>query len=306
MSIPFSRLFLQALFLLLLCTSCGTYKYAVLFKTDDEINTDAFKAKMKEAEANYVIKNFDQITVEVFTNKGERIPDPNGEFVRGIGTEGNLPQTQGNNQNTNPNMGMGVFFNTPTTGTGGGGGSTMSQFTVLRRFLIDDRGNTHLPIVGTAKLAGLKLYQADSLLSALYDSAYVDSYVVSQVVNRRVTVLGALGSRLVPLEQENMNLLEVIALAGNIDLRVRNDRIRLVRGVGTEKVELQLIDLSTWQGLQAANLAVKPGDVIYLEPRRGVGRRESIGDVTSILSVVGGLMGIITSTLTTIVLINRL
>jgi polysaccharide biosynthesis/export protein len=274
-------------------SACGTYKNAVLFKTGEEFSNDAFKSVLKEAQSNYVLRKFDVFNMEIFTNKGERITDPNGEFLR----MGNAPQ--GTNLNNNPNFNPGI----------GMVGGTMS---ILRRYPIEEDGRAYLPVLGAVKLEGLKLYQADSLLSKLYgdtlttkSGVYKDPYVLTQLLNRRAVLVGALGNRIIPLDNENMNLVEVVALAGNFDFRVRADRIRVVRNWDTKPV-IQVIDLSTVQGLQAANLRIEPNDIIYIEPRRGLGRRESIGDISSILGIAGGIVGVISSTIISIFAIQNL
>ncbi len=289
---------LSAIFLL---SSCGVYQKSVLLKTADDFSNAKFQASLKAAERNYVLQPFDKITVEVFTNKGERIPDPNGEFF--FRMAGDQPVGgMGTNQNTNPNAGgMGGV------GIGGlpGAGNTGVSFSVLRTFLINEDNNAYLPMIGATPLAGLKMYQADSLLSKRYSEFFEDSYVISNVINRRVTVLGALGNRVLLLPNDNMNLLEVIALIGNPDSRSRNDKIKLIRHV-LDKPVMQIIDLSTWEGLQAASLRVEPNDVIYIEPRRGVVRRETLADVTSLTNIFTSVLGIIATTINTIVLIDVL
>ena len=39
----------------------------------------------------------------------------------------------------------------------------------------------------------------------------------TRVTNNRIILLGAQGGRIIPLENDNMNLLEVLALAGGVD-----------------------------------------------------------------------------------------
>jgi len=284
---------LVAVFLL---SGCGVYQKSVLLKTADDFTNAKFQASLKEAERNYVLQPFDKITVEVFTNKGERIPDPNGEFLfRTSAGQPTFGQGGMPNQNINPNSSL-VQSSLGSTGLGA---------SVLRTFLINEDNNAYLPMIGATPLAGLKMYQADSLLSKRYGEFFQDCYVISNVINHRVAVLGALGNRVLLLPNENMNLLEVIALIGNPDSRSRNDKIKLIRNV-LDKPVMQVIDLSTWEGLQAANLRVQPNDVIYIEPRRGVIRRETLADVTSFTSIFTSVLGIIATTINTIVLIDVL
>jgi polysaccharide export outer membrane protein len=287
------------LVILSLLSSCGVYQKSVLLKTAEDFNNAKFQATLKAAEKNYVLQPFDKITVEVFTNKGERIPDPNGEFFFRMAGEQPVGGQMVPNQNNNPNVGVGI-------GAGAQGvQNTGVSFSVLRSFQINDDNNAYLPLIGATSLAGLKVYQADSLLSKRYSEFFEDSYVIINVINRRVTVLGALGNRVVLLPNDNMNLLEVIALIGNPDSRSRNDKIKLIRNV-LDKPVMQVIDLSTWDGLQAANLQVKPNDVIYIEPRRGVIRRETLADITSFTNIFTSVLGVIATTINTIVLIDVL
>ncbi|MCS6967508.1 MAG: polysaccharide biosynthesis/export family protein [Cytophagales bacterium] len=283
----------------LLLSSCGVYQKSVLLKTAEDFSNAEFQAALKTAERNYVLQPFDKITVEVFTNKGERIPDPNGEFFFRMAGDQPIGGVQGiPNQNTNPNANL-------NAGVVGGASATGVGFSVLRSFMINEDNNAYLPMIGAVALAGLKLYQADSLLSKRYSEFFEDSYVITNVINHRVTILGALGNRVLLLPNENMSLLEVIALAGNLDSRSRNDRIKLVRNVLNKPV-MQVIDLSTWEGLKAASLRVEPNDIIYIEPRRGVIRRETLADFTSITGIFTSILGIVTSTINTIVLIDVL
>jgi polysaccharide biosynthesis/export protein len=271
--------------------SCGSYKHSVLFQDPQGLATNAaFNALVLEAKTNYSLRKFDRITYEVFTNKGERITDPNGEFNR-------LGVPQGTNQNVNPNVQPGI-------GAVGGAGS----FSILRDYMIEQDGNAYLPVLGAIKLEGLKLYQVDSLLSKLYGGVggvYENPYVLSRITNRRATVLGALGNRIVPLTEENMSLLEVVSTFGNMDFRVQASQIKVIRNWDSKPV-VQNVDLSTLAGLQAANLRVEPNDIIYITPRRALGRREGVADVNSVIAPIATVLGIIASTVGTIAIIRSL
>ena len=100
-----------------------------------------------------------------------------------------------------------------------------------------------------------------------------------------------------PLENENTNLLEVLALAGGLNKDSKAHNIRLLRG-DLNDPEVYLIDLSTVEGMKQSLVPVQPGDVIYVEPVRRV-VSESLKDITPVLSIL-------TSTLTLIILIIQL
>ena len=60
-----------------------------MFKPDKGYETEQLSQVVAEAEKNYVIQVNDLLDLNVFTNKGERIIDPNFELV-----------SQGSNQNS--------------------------------------------------------------------------------------------------------------------------------------------------------------------------------------------------------------
>jgi len=93
-------------------------------------------------------------------------------------------------------------------------------------------------------------------------------------------VLGAAGGQVISLSNDNMNLLEVLALAGGIDgggggggttgfyrNGGRADNIRIIRG-NLKNPRVQQVNLSTLDGMRRASLQIEPNDIIYVEPIR--------------------------------------
>lgn len=261
---PMGRIkgFLRGLVLLLVVTSCG-YKNSLMFQTENERLPEGVKEVMLDSVSfgiNDVIKVDDKLQVKVYTNGGEYIIDPNFELAKDIGVN--------NSTRIEP----------PT-------------------YLVKTDGTAHLPKVGNVFLEGLTLYQADTLLAGLYADFYIDPFVITKIMNRRVVVLGAEeGGMVVPLANENMNLLEVLAVYGGLDTYSKAYNIRLIRG-DLHDPEVHLIDLSTVEGMMKAQLAVQPNDIIYVEPWRKA-FSETVRDVAPVV-------GLLTSVMTLIVLLLR-
>jgi polysaccharide export outer membrane protein len=210
------------------------------------------KAAATEAERNYVIQEDDYLNVEVYTNKGERIIDPNFELLEQQG--GNM-QSRGR---PNPS------------------------------YLVNAGGYVKLPIIDTVKLQGLTLLQADRYLEGLYDVYYIDAFVITRYINKRVIILGATGGQVIPLTNENMSLLEVLALAGGLSNMAKGNNIRLIRG-DLDDPMVQIIDLTTIDGMRRAELNMLPGDIIYVEPVRRV-FIESFRDVAPVISLLASFV----------------
>ncbi|OGX81829.1 hypothetical protein BEN48_05565 [Hymenobacter glacialis] len=278
-----TRLWLLALPALLLFSSCATTKYynqRTLFRLTDkqgrQLDSTKLRIAVNRSERNYVIQANDFLQVRVNTNKGERILDPNGELQFGQPSGGGLPTGGGS-------------IGGSTSGGGGGGGSpqnigqgggSATQGTSGSVFLVQADGTVVLPMVNRVRVSGLTLLEADSMLAIRYNEFYKESFVTTRVTNNRVIILGATSGKVIPLNNDNMNLLEVLALAGGVDGaggagggtglyrnggRVNN--IRIIRG-DLKNPRVQQIDLSTLDGMRRANLQVEPNDVIYVEPIR--------------------------------------
>ncbi|MBW3545412.1 MAG: polysaccharide biosynthesis/export family protein, partial [Bacteroidetes bacterium] len=201
--------------------SCQAYKQDIMLQSAAGDYT-SLRQQVVAAEKTYTIQAHDLLEVEVYTNKGERIIDPDFELAKEMG-----------------------------------GGQTQSQ-RIRPQYLVQAGGEVKLPMVGTIALAGNSLQQADSILAHAFSSFYKDPFVLTRYANKRVIVLGAIGGggQVIPLLNQNMNLLEVLALSGGITGRGKAHNIRLIRG-DLEQPQVQLIDLSTLEGMQQASLQVQ-------------------------------------------------
>ncbi len=222
-----SKLFLLVLLIPFL-PSCKVYKANIMFKTEAEMIDSVVRKANQEADKNFVISRNDYITIKVYTNNGERIIDPDFELMKGIPV---------NNQMMMPEV----------------------------RYLVRENGKVFLPMVGDIKLEGYNLRQADSVLSLEYNKYYYDAFVNTKILNKRVVVLGALGGKVIPLENDNISVIEAIALYGGVSTDSRAGNIRLIRG-DLKKPDVSILDLSTIEGMTKATMNVEPNDIIYIEP----------------------------------------
>ena len=67
----------------------------------------------------------------------------------------------------------------------------------------------------------------------------------------------------------------------------RADNIRLIRG-DLKNPQVQIIDLTTIDGMRRANLQVEPNDIVYVEPIRRP-FYERLQEVTPLFSLIGSL-----------------
>lgn len=219
--LPFRFLFFLTLFL----GGCASYKQNIMLRTPEDFKSAQVTREILQAERNYVIQKNDYLKLEVFTNKGERIIDPNPEVSKQNATsDSGRPQPV---------------------------------------YLVDLNGMVKFPVVGELKLEAMTLRQAEAILQAEYNKYFEDCFTVLTFQNKRVIMLGAVGGQVIPLNNQNVSLAEVLALSKGIANDAKATNIRLVRGE-----QIFLIDFSTVAGFQAGNMIVAPGDIIYVEPIR--------------------------------------
>lgn len=228
-----------------------------MFRLDDDFTEKDLSVIKQTIESNYKLKHNDYLLLDVFTNGGERLIDPNFEMGGG-------------------NVAMGQ-------------GAIKDKF----RYLVRIDGKVNFPLIGDFQAEGKTIFEAEQELAKLYNKVYKQSYVKLRIDNRRVFVLGATGGKVIPLENENTNLLEILALSGGLQYGSKAHNIRVIRG----KDEIFMVNLNTISGMKKTNMLVVPGDVIYVEPWRRPWV-EALKDITPTLSLI-------TSVLTLTILIQN-
>jgi len=222
--------------------SCGAYKQNIMFRAPEGT---ALKAQVATAEKNYTILKNDKLQLQVYTNKGERIIDPDLELSKDKGTSATATEKE------------------------------------AITYVVDINGSARFPMVGEQRMAGLTVRQAEEELQKAYAVYYKEPYVVLTVTSRRVIVLGAPGGQVIPLVNENVHLVEVLALARGLDKTAKAHAIRVLRGD-----EIYQVDFSTYEGYARGNLLIESGDVVYVEPIRKpfIEAVQEYGPIVSILA----------------------
>ena len=287
----------MALPLGLLLSSCATNRYynqRTLFRLTDkqggQLDSSKVRIAVNRTERNYLIQANDYLEVRVNTNKGERILDPNGELQFGQPT-GALPSRATLPASSNPQANNRSVSTRPV-------GQNAGSPTAGSEFLVQADGTVVLPLINRIKVSGYTLLQADSVLQVRYSEYYKDAFVTTRVTNNRVFILGAPGGQVITLANDNMNLIEVLALAGGLDGGLQSgggsvagfyryggkaNNIRIIRG-DLKNPRVQQVDLTTLAGMRRANLQMEPNDIIYIEPvHRPV--LETLTDAAPIISL---------------------
>jgi polysaccharide export outer membrane protein len=162
-------------------------------------------------------------------------------------------------------------------------------------YYIDFQGILTLPLIGSLKIDGFTLAQAeDSLQNRAMK--YVDKPVVKvRVQNFRYTVLGEVKSEGTLLSYDNsMNMLQALGKAGGVSEFGDLSRVKVVRRDG-EETYVFYVNLLKEEFLSSPFFYVQPGDVITVTPLK---QRSYLKYMSPNLSIVTASVSLFISLLT--------
>lgn len=215
------------------------------------VNDPASLQQMAEAsEKNYAIHPNDYLKVDIYTNKGERIIDPDLKLNEQNSAQNALPRPE-------------------------------------IKYLVGVNGAAKLPLVGVLPLAGLTLREAEQMLQKEYAKFYTEPYVTVACLNKRVIVLGTPEGMVVPLENENTRLAEILALSKAVTTSAKAGNIRVIR-----QDQVYKTDFTTIEGYRQGNMIMESGDIVYVEPERRV-LREAARDYGPFITVLGSFITLV-------------
>ncbi|MDE7426658.1 MAG: polysaccharide biosynthesis/export family protein [Muribaculaceae bacterium] len=165
-------------------------------------------------------------------------------------------------------------------------------------YLVDSQGDIEFPILGTIHVAGMNKQQLrDYLISAIYPRYLTEAPTVEiRLMNFRVTVLGSIGrSSIIEANNEQMNIIEAIAKAGDLKLLGQRDNILLIRTNPDGKRITHRYNLNDANILLSPYFNLQQGDILYVEPNRSEkqGSWQMSSAFTTAVTVAGGISGII-------------
>lgn len=153
-------------------------------------------------------------------------------------------------------------------------------------YVVDLDGNIDLPELGDVNVEGLSIFEAQNKLENLYAEYHVQPFVKLKVVNKRVIIFPGSGgdAEVILLKNGNTNVIEALALAGGIADRGDASKVKLIRTIDN-KQNVYLMDLSTIEGIEFAQMYVQSNDVIYVEPVPEIAR-ELLKDAAPVVSLI--------------------
>lgn len=215
---------------ILLTFSCNTYQQVPYFQ-------DLNRTSVIQEE----IRNYTPLTIQKGDILGISVTNPNPEASAEF------------NYNLNRVNGVNTDYSPSNAVTG---------------YLVDDKGNIDIPLLGTMKVEGYTTNDLhDQLVKSL--STYLKQPIVNiRILNFKVSVLGDVAKPAVySFPTERVTLTDALGMAGDLDITAKRQTVLLIREVDGKRTFVP-IDLTSKKIFESPYYYLKNNDVIYVDPDR--------------------------------------
>ena len=139
----------------------------------------------------------------------------------------------------------------------------------LSYYLVDNSGYIDMPVLGRIKAQGMTKSELEDYVRYQIYPKYIHEVpsVTVRFENFRVSIIGDVlkpGSYIIP--NERVNLLEALAMAGDLNITGRRDNVLLVRINSDGSRTTARIDLNDKELIMSPYFYLQQNDIIYIEP----------------------------------------
>ena len=186
---------------------------------------------------------------------------------------------------TNPELA--IPFNLTVASSAGLAASTSSNVTTqaaLHPYLVDHEGNINFPVLGELKLGGLTKREAEQLILDKLKPYMKETPIVTvRMVNYKISVIGEVARPgTFTISNEKVNLLEALAMAGDMTVYGLRDNVKLIREDANGKQQIITLDLNKAETILSPYYWLQQNDIVYVTPNKAKARNSDVGNSTSL------------------------
>ncbi len=163
--------------------------------------------------------------------------------------------------------------------------SSYSQ-AMLQSYLVDNDGNIDFPKVGSVHLGGLTKAEAEKLIQDKikpYMNESENPIVTVRMTNYKISVLGEVNRQgMYTVGNEKINILEALALAGDLTIYGVRTNVKLIREDATGEKTIHVLDLTDANIINSPYYYLQQNDIVYVEPNKVKAQNSSVGSMTTL------------------------
>jgi polysaccharide export outer membrane protein len=150
-------------------------------------------------------------------------------------------------------------------------------------YIVNADGYINFPSIGQFKIAGLTITEVTEELNKKLLPFLKDPIINVRYINFKVSVLGEVRSPgSYPITNERLNILEAIALAGDLTVYGKRDSVTLIREQNGKRTFVN-VDLTTKELFNSPYYYLTQNDIIYVEANKTRVNSSAIGPNSYIL-----------------------
>jgi polysaccharide export outer membrane protein len=179
----------------------------------------------------------------------------------------------------------------------------------LYTYLVDEQGYINFPVLGRVQIAGLTINEANRMMEEMIKTSLPKALVNIQIANYKVGIFGEVArSNTYTIKSQRVSILDLIALAGNLNINADRKNILLIRDNNGNK-ELVHMDLTDPAIFASPYYYLQQNDMVYVEPNTAQKRNalysNENGFRLSIFTAIISVVSLIANTVVTIHVNNK-
>lgn len=161
--------------------------------------------------------------------------------------------------------------------------NTTSQ-AVLQQYLVDNEGKINFPVLGELEIIGLTKKEAEQMIVERLKPYIKEIPIVTvRMVNYKISVIGEVARPgTFTISNEKVNLLEALAMAGDMTVWGLRDNVRLIRESADGRQEIVTLDMNKAETILSPYYWLQQNDIVYVTPNKAKARNSDIGNSTSL------------------------
>ena len=192
------------------------------------------------------------------------------------------------------NLSTGVFSVNPETGES----VTKLSSEAESGYVVDKNGYIDFPVIGLVKAEGLTLEGLrEDLIDKIIETKYIkDPIVLVEFMNFQFTVLGEANPGNYNVPNGHINLLEALALAGDLKPSAKRDDVWVIRTETGQRM-VYSVDMRSKDLFESPAFNIQQNDIIYVKPLKSVKDADATKRSSVITTVISALSTVSSITL---------
>ncbi len=165
-----------------------------------------------------------------------------------------------------------------------GSNNQLNTQAALQQYLVDNTGKIDFPVIGTLQVGGLTKREAETMLKEkLIPYLKEEPIVTVRMINYKISVLGEVNKAgTFTISNEKVNVLEALAMAGDMTVYGIRENVKLIREDATGKQQIYTLDLTKSDIVLSPYYYLQQNDILYVTPNKTKAKNSDIGSSTTL------------------------